>query len=115
MLTLYYIDLMLRKSGHGTKTDEDPVETRKFMQIDISHDVVTQNQTVDGVKNSRPSFSPDRHTSRHRRGVFGGTTKVNSAGTAFVPEIDTHAPPADRLFSMPRSHGESSSNFSLTV
>ena len=33
----------------------------------------------------------------------------------FALEIDTHAPPADRLFSMPRIHGESSSNFSLTI
>ena len=66
-------------------------------------------------RNSTPTLSPDRQTSRQRLSSFGGRTNVNSAGSARVVETDTQAPPSDTLFSMPRSHGESSSNLSLTI
>jgi hypothetical protein len=33
----------------------------------------------------------------------------------FIVEIDRHAPPADKLFSMARNQGALSSNFSLTI
>jgi hypothetical protein len=62
-----------------------------------------------------PIISPERHTSRHRRRVLGGRTKVNCAGRAFAVEIETHAPPADTLFSMPRAQGDPSSNIILTI
>jgi hypothetical protein len=105
------VQLTLVPSGRGWRIGQDP----ELIRVGIFRNVIAQTQRSSGIKNSTPIFSPDRHTNRHRRGVFGGKTKVNSAGMAFVPEIDTHAPPADRLFNMPRSHGESSSNFSLTV
>jgi hypothetical protein len=40
---------------------------------------------------------------------------VNCAGMAFSVEIETHAPSADRLFSMPRNQGDPSSNINLTI
>jgi hypothetical protein len=40
---------------------------------------------------------------------------VNCAGMALPVEIKTHAPPADRLFSIPRNQGDPSSNISLTI
>src|SRR6202140_1295876 len=84
----FRIDRMSEDEWLWTKT--------RFILDTEAHQIRPQNQTFNGVKNSRPSFFPDRHTNRHRRGVFGGKTKVNSSGMAFVPEIDTHAPPADR-------------------
>ena len=39
------------------------------------------------------------------RDVFGGSTKVNFAGITVTVEMDTRAPPADRLFNRPRCHG----------
>ena len=47
--------------------------------------------------------------------MFGGKTRVNSGGISMSVEIDTHAPPVDKLFSIPRCQGDPSSNFSLTM
>jgi hypothetical protein len=82
---------------------------------DMSVALAAQFSKISLSKNSTPSLSPDRHTGRHRRGVLGGRIRVNSSGMAFVVEIDRHAPPADKLFSMARNQGASSSNFSLTI
>jgi hypothetical protein len=66
-------------------------------------------------RNSTPTLSPVRHTRRHRLGAFGGKTRANSGGRTRTAETDTQAPPSDILISMPRSHGEASSNLSLTI
>jgi hypothetical protein len=66
------------------------------------------------ARNSTPIFCPSCHTRRHRRGVFGGRSKVNSSGISVSVEIITHAPPIDRFCNMPRCQRESS-NLNLTI
>jgi hypothetical protein len=90
----------------GTKFDTSDLPTLAL---------AAQSSKMSLSKNSTPTLSPDRHTARHRRARLGGRIKVNSAGTVFVVEIDRHAPPTDKLFSMARNQGASSSNFSLTI